>query len=95
MRGQSPPVLKTTTSLDSGTPTHLVTASRLPALYRKYGPLIYSRCRRILQDEALAQKATQEVFLRVLTALEGDGPRAVEALSQACETVCREFRRPQ
>ena len=40
--------------------------ARLAALYRKYGPAVYSRCRRILRDESLAEDATQEVFVRVL-----------------------------
>lgn len=35
-------------------------------LYRKYGPAIYSRCRRLLKDDALAEDATQEVFVRVM-----------------------------
>lgn len=34
-------------------------------LYRRFGPLIYARCRRILRDAALAEDATQEVFMRV------------------------------
>ncbi|HEY3448822.1 MAG TPA: sigma-70 family RNA polymerase sigma factor [Myxococcales bacterium] len=40
--------------------------ARLAALYRKYGPAVYSRCRRVLRDESLAEDATQEVFVRVL-----------------------------
>ena len=39
---------------------------RLAALYRRYGPAVFSRCRRLLHDEALAEDATQEVFVRVL-----------------------------
>ncbi|HUB07428.1 MAG TPA: sigma-70 family RNA polymerase sigma factor [Myxococcales bacterium] len=38
---------------------------RLPELYRRYGPVIYQRCRRLLRDPALAEDATQETFLRI------------------------------
>lgn len=34
-------------------------------LYRKYGDLVYGRCRSLLGNEADAQEAAQEVFLRV------------------------------
>ena len=43
---------------------------RVAALYRKFGPAIYSRCRRLLKDDALAEDATQEVFVRVLRHIE-------------------------
>src|SRR5258705_12700761 len=39
---------------------------RVSRLYRKFGPAIYSRCRRLLKDDALAEDATQEVFVRVM-----------------------------
>jgi RNA polymerase sigma-70 factor (ECF subfamily) len=42
-----------------------VTEDRLTALYREYGQAIYWRCRDILRDEAAAEDATQETFLRV------------------------------
>jgi RNA polymerase sigma-70 factor (ECF subfamily) len=35
------------------------------SLYRTYGPVIFARCRRMLNDNAEAEDATQEVFLRV------------------------------
>ncbi|MBX7100292.1 MAG: sigma-70 family RNA polymerase sigma factor [Myxococcaceae bacterium] len=41
-------------------------AKRVEALYAKYGPTIYSRCRRLLRDTAQAEDATQDVFLKVL-----------------------------
>jgi len=60
-----------------------------PALLRTFGPLIYSRCRRALNDETLAESAMQEVFLRVSGRLEVLNARAaVEALASACELVC-------
>lgn len=37
----------------------------LTDLYRRYGPLIYARCRRMLDDGAAAEDATQETFMRV------------------------------
>lgn len=78
-----------TTQLDSST------RPLTPALYRKFGPLIYSRCRRFLQNEELALQATQEVFVRVLRSLhEKVEQGAVEALSTACESVCRELQSP-
>ncbi len=45
-------------------------AVSVEALYRQYGPLIFSRCRRLLRDEEAAQDATQEVFLRVMKHLD-------------------------
>jgi RNA polymerase sigma-70 factor (ECF subfamily) len=47
-----------------------VAGDRLAELYRKFGPAIYSRCRRLLKDDVAAEDATQEVFLRVLKHLE-------------------------
>jgi RNA polymerase sigma-70 factor, ECF subfamily len=43
---------------------------RVSTLYRKFGTAIYSRCRRLLKDDALAEDATQEVFVRVLRHIE-------------------------
>jgi RNA polymerase sigma-70 factor (ECF subfamily) len=53
---------------------------RLEALFRRYGPVIYHRCRMILGDAAAAQDATQETFLRVQRHLEKI-PEADEALA--------------
>ena len=38
---------------------------RVAGLYRKHGPAIYLRCLRLLRDEAAAEDAVQETFLRV------------------------------
>jgi RNA polymerase sigma-70 factor (ECF subfamily) len=38
---------------------------RVAALFRTYGPIIYSRCLRLLRDPGSAEDATQETFLRV------------------------------
>jgi RNA polymerase sigma-70 factor (ECF subfamily) len=35
-------------------------------LYKKYGPVVYRRCLRLLRDQAEAQDATQEVFVKLL-----------------------------
>jgi RNA polymerase sigma-70 factor (ECF subfamily) len=45
-------------------------SGRVSSLYRKFGPAIYSRCRRLLKDDALAEDATQEVFVRVMRHIE-------------------------
>lgn len=37
----------------------------IEALYRRYGDMVYSRCRALLHNDADAQEMTQEVFLRV------------------------------
>jgi RNA polymerase sigma-70 factor (ECF subfamily) len=37
----------------------------LSELYRAYGPAIYARCRSLLGDDAEAEDATQETFVRV------------------------------
>jgi RNA polymerase sigma-70 factor (ECF subfamily) len=52
---------------------------RVTELYRKYGPAIHARCRRILRDPAAAEDATQETFLRVVRHLES-APNSEEAL---------------
>jgi RNA polymerase sigma-70 factor, ECF subfamily len=54
-------------------------SERLTELYREYGPAIYARCRRILENRAAAEDATQETFLRVHRHL-AHAPNAEEAL---------------
>ena len=75
-------MLKIGSSLDLQQPTPA-------ALYRLFGPLIYSRCRRALLEEAAATVATREVFARVQHLLDAADPRGgVEAIAVACERVC-------
>jgi RNA polymerase sigma-70 factor, ECF subfamily len=57
----------------------LVSEDRLSALYREYGPAIYWRCLKLLADEAAAEDATQETFIRVHRHLDR-APEADEAL---------------
>ena len=52
---------------------------RLSELYRKFGPHIYERCRRLLRDAAAAEDATQETFVRVQRHLD-KAPNDDEAL---------------
>jgi RNA polymerase sigma-70 factor, ECF subfamily len=51
----------------------------LTRLYRLYGPAIYARCRSLLGDDAEAEDATQETFVRVYRHL-SRVPPAREAL---------------
>ena len=46
-------------------PPEDVAAETLASLYRRYGPIIYARCLQLLRDNAEAEDATQETFLRV------------------------------
>lgn len=69
-------------SLDGATGrSRAVTMSEpsVTTLYRRYGPLIFIRCRRLLRNDAAAEDATQEVFLRVLRHIER-APEDDEAL---------------
>ena len=56
-----------------------MTEDRVTELYRSYGPAIYSRCRRLLGEDAAAEDATQETFMRVHRHLD-KAPDAREAL---------------
>lgn len=64
--------------------------ARLAALYRRYGPAVYSRCRRILRDESLAEDATQEVFVRVLRHIDEapDDTAALRWVSRIATNYC-------
>src|SRR5687767_10351668 len=42
-----------------------MTDETLTSLYRTYGVIIYARCQQLLRDQAEAEDATQETFLRV------------------------------
>jgi RNA polymerase sigma-70 factor (ECF subfamily) len=51
-------------------------SSQVAGLYRKFGPVVYRRCLRLLRDRAAAQDATQEVFVKLLGHLEALQGRA-------------------
>jgi RNA polymerase sigma-70 factor (ECF subfamily) len=40
-------------------------------LYKRYGPMVYGRCRYLLRDDEGARDATQEVFVKVMRSLDG------------------------
>ncbi len=56
-----------------------MTDDKFAFLYRTYAPTIYARCRRILGDDASAEDATQETFVRVQRHL-AKAPDSREAL---------------
>jgi RNA polymerase sigma-70 factor, ECF subfamily len=53
---------------------------RLTELYRKFGPVIYARCRQMLDTDQAAEDATQETFVRVHRHIER-APDSREALA--------------
>lgn len=61
-------------------PSRVDHSVRVSNLYRKFGPLIFARCRRLLKDDALAEDATQEVFVRVMRHIEA-APDDAQALA--------------
>ena len=77
-------MLKIGSSLDLQQSSHA-------SLYRLFGPVIYSRCRRALVEESAVTLATQKVFESVVHSLDAADPRSgVEAIARACERLSRE-----
>lgn len=69
---------------------------RLSQLYRRYGAAIYRRARAILRDEAAAEDATQEVFLKLITRLDRvPDEMAVRWISRVTTNYCLNVRRNQ
>jgi RNA polymerase sigma-70 factor, ECF subfamily len=64
-RRPQPWVLLTAVKGAGLSPREAVTAETLASLYRRYGAIIHARCLRLLRDEAEAEDATQETFLRL------------------------------
>lgn len=59
------------------------------ALYRRYGPMVLRRCRRLLGDEERAHDAMHDVFIQVLTHRERLTARAPSSLLwQIATRVC-------
>ena len=71
------------------------------ALYRRYGPMVLRRCRRLLGDEARAEDVMQEVFVQVCRRRASLDARAPSALlyrmaTNRCLNVIRSrSRRPE
>jgi len=61
---------------------------RLSRLYRQYGGLIYARCRRLLADDAAAEDATQETFVRVQRHLERAPDEALAWIYRIATNYC-------
>ena len=57
-----------------------MTDDRVTTLYRRFGPVIYARCSRLLGDRAAAEDATQETFMRAHRHLD-KAPDSGEALA--------------
>jgi RNA polymerase sigma-70 factor (ECF subfamily) len=68
------------------------------ALYRKYGPMVMRRCKRLLQDEERAMDAMQDTFVRVLRHADRLNDRAPSSLlyciaTNVCLNILRSDRR--
>lgn len=71
------------------------------ALYRRYGPMVLRRCRRLLRDEEKAVDAMQDTFVQILRhaeSLDADAPSSL--LFRTATNVCLnrlrgERRRPE
>lgn len=64
-------------------------AHEVKRLYRRFGPLILTRCRRALEDEALTERAAVEVFGRVWRRL--DEHAGVMWIAAVSGQVCKEL----
>ena len=71
------------------------------ALYRRYGPMVLRRCRRLLRDEEKAVDAMQDTFVQILRHAEGlDESAPSSLLFRTATNVCLnrlrgEKRRPE
>jgi RNA polymerase sigma-70 factor, ECF subfamily len=61
---------------------------RLVDLYRRFGPVIFARCRGILGDSAAAEDATQETFMRVQRHLDSSPPQALTWIYRIATNYC-------
>jgi RNA polymerase sigma-70 factor (ECF subfamily) len=61
---------------------------RLAALYAKFGPVIFARCRRLLGDDAAAEDATHETFLRIHRHLESTPREALAWIYRIATNLC-------
>src|SRR5688500_17803831 len=64
-------------------------STSVSSLYRQYGPIIYSRCRRLLGDESEAEQAAWPIFLDWPESLAGASvEESVRRLSRATASHC-------
>ncbi len=74
-------------------------AGEFAIFYRKYGGMVYRRCLRLLGDEARAEEASQDVFLKLLSdtkiLLEHPQPSALlyRVSTHVCLNLIRSSRR--
>lgn len=72
---------------------------RVDALYRRYGPVIYRRCLRLLRDPEEARDVTQDVFIKLMHELEKLGEKGLSirwvyrVTTNHCLNVLRECHR--
>jgi RNA polymerase sigma-70 factor (ECF subfamily) len=74
-----------------------MTKPTVEQLYAKYGPTIYSRCKRLLKNPAAAEDATQDVFVKVMGHLDSAPaellPWIYRIATNHCLNVIRDSRR--
>ena len=67
----------------------MAAAFDLDALYRRYGPMVFRRCRQLLRNDDAAHDALQDVFVqcaRYQRQLNGDAPSSL--LNRIATNVC-------
>jgi RNA polymerase sigma-70 factor (ECF subfamily) len=64
-------------TLEGGEMSEQLDSAEVDEIYRQYGPRLLRRCRRVLRDDALAEDALQDVFVKLLR--HGAGLRAAES----------------
>ncbi len=61
---------------------------RLTSLYTRFGPVIFARCRNLLGDNAAAEDATQETFMRVHRHLDSTPDAALGWIYRIATNYC-------
>jgi len=73
-----------------------VNEQQLAALYKQWGPVVYRRCLRVLDDREEARDATQHVFVQLLRhtdRFEGDPDQVIAWLQSVATNVSLTVRR--
>lgn len=70
----------------------------LESYYKKYGPMVYRRCLKMLETEARAAEAMQDTFVQLLVhqeSLRGDAPSSLlyKIATRVCLNILRTERR--